>query len=529
MKRIISLITVSVIISSMFIGCGGSKEAKGGTPAEAPAVSASSNENVYPLKNSPKLKVWAGTVSTRNVASNADTLWAPELEKRTGVKIEWQHSSTPEQFNLMIASGDYPDIIFNDWIYAFSGGTTLALSNKLIIPLNEAIDKYAPNFKKFIKENPDVDKRMRTDGGKYAVFPTIRNIDELRVYAGPIIRKDWMDELSIKVPETMDDWYAMLTAFKEKKKAPAPLSYEKGLPFRNVGLIGTYGLYYGMFMDNGKIKYGPAEPAYKDFLAVMAKWYKEGLIDPDIGTVDQKVLDAKMTSDKSGAAFALLGGGMGTWMNTMKTKNPTYNLVGAPYPVLKKGDTAKIGQKSGVFGPYQAAISSSSKNVEAAVRWLDYIYGKEGHMLANFGVEGQGYTMVKDYPTYTDAIMKAPEGARTIMGKYLYANAAKVDDLRAFEQYSVSLPQQMEALKAWKKTDADKYLLPEIQPTPEETSDVSSIMNNINSYTNEMFFKFMLSQEPISKFDDYVAQLKKLELDKAISLQQKALDRYMKR
>lgn len=526
MKRLCSAILAGILVCSAFTGCTSGQEAKNAPIKTGEA--AGPDAKVYPLKNNPTLRVWAGSVVTRYVKTNAESLWAPELGKRTGVKIEWLHAMSSDQFNLMLASGDLPDIIVSDWIYNFPGGPAKAISDSLIIPLNEVMDKYAPNLKKFAKENPEIDKRMKTDDGKYSVFPAIRKDFDIRTYFGPILRKDWLDDLSLPVPETMDEWYTMLKAFKEKKNSPAPLSFEKGLPPRNTGLIGAYGLYYGMFMDNGKIKFGPAEPAYKDFLATMSKWYKEGLIDPDVATVDTKVLDSKVTSEKTGAAFSLLGGGIGTWLSAVEKKNPKFDLVGAPYPVAKKGDKPKISSVSGVFGPFQSAISSQCKNVEAAARWLDYAYGEEGHMFYNFGVEGQNYTMVNGTPKFTDEIMNAPEGTRNILGKYVHMNGSMIQDPRAFAQYSVSRPQQEQAIKTW-KSDADKYLLPEIALTPAESDQVSTIMNDINSYVNEMYFKYLFGQEPIDKFDSYVAQVKKLGLDKAIQLYQNALDRYQKR
>ena len=49
------------------------------------------------------------------------------------------------------------------------------------------------------------------------------------VQSGPIIRADWLEELGLEVPQTIDDWTNVLTAFKEQKGAQAPLTFS-GLP-----------------------------------------------------------------------------------------------------------------------------------------------------------------------------------------------------------------------------------------------------------------------------------------------------------
>lgn len=527
MKRLLSGILAGVLLSSTLVACGGGQEKA--TPAPTSAVS---NENPYPVKGNPTLKVWAGNISSKAIKTNSDAVWEPELEKITGVHIEWTHSMSDDQFNLMLASGDLPDIIYSDWIYKYAGGPTKAIENNLIIPLNDVFDKYGPNMKAYLKQHPDVDKRMKTDDGKYGVFPTIRDDMALRIYFGPLVRKDWMDELSLKTPETIDDWYVMLKGLKDGKKLTSPMSWEnggnKGLPPRDVGIIGSYGMYFGMYVKDGKVKFGPAEPAYKDFMTTMNKWYKEGLIDPDIATIDKKLIDSKFTSEKVAVTFGLLGGGIGNYMSTLEKNNPNVNIVGIPYPVLKKGDKPQISSISGVFGPYQAAISTSCKNVEAAARWLDYAYGKEGHMFYNFGIEGTSYKMENGYPKYTDEVMKAPQGPREILGKFTPINGAFINDVRSFEQYSVSRPQQTEAIKTW-TTETEKYMMPEVYPTADEMSEISTLMNDITSYVNEMYFKFMFGNEKIENMDAYYAQLKKLNVEKAISLYQKAYDRFQKR
>lgn len=526
MKKATYRIVTGILLSSLLVGCSSAKQ----TDTEAPDASSApvSNVNPYPVKGNPTLKVWAGNISSKAIKTNKDAVWEPELEKITGVKIDWTHSVSADQFNLMLASGDLPDIIYYDWIYNYAGGPTKALDNNLIMPLNDVINKYSPNFKKYLKEHPNVDKRLKTDEGKYGVYPTIRDNMSLRVYFGPIVRKDWLDELSINVPETIDDWYTMLKTLKEKKNLASTLTWEKGLPPRDTGLIGSYGMYYGMYIKDGKVKYGPAEPQYKDFMTTMAKWYKEGLIDPDIATVDKKVLDSKFTSEKTAVSFNLLGGGIGNYMSAMEKANPKVNIEGIPYPVLKKGDKPQISSISGVFGPYQAAISTQCKNVEAAARWLDYAYSEEGHMFYNFGMKGISYNMENGYPKYTDDVMKAPQGPREILGKFTPINGAFVNDVKSFEQYSVSRKQQTDAIKTW-TTETEKYLMPEVYPTSSEMEEISTLMNDIKSYVDEMYLKFLFGNEKTDNMDGYYAQLKKLKVDRAIQLYQNAYDRFQKR
>jgi putative aldouronate transport system substrate-binding protein len=301
----------------------------------------------------------------------------------------------------------------------------------------------------------------------------------------------------------------------------------------NGAWIGAWGIKKSFYMENGDIKYGPLEPGYKDFLATMRKWYSEGLIDRNIATVDNKILDANMTSGKTGATVWNSGAGIGKWLPPLKESDPKADLVAAPYPVLNKGDKPKFGQKDfGYSSQASVAITTSSKNAELAVKMLDYAYSPEGHLFFNFGTEGVSYNLIDGYPKYTDLVMKntdnlAPAQALSQHMRSAY-NGPFVQDKRYIEQY-LALPQQQEAINIWSNTDTDLYSLPPITPTPEESSEFSSIMNDVDTLVNEMTLKIILGNDSIDSYEEYVKKLKSLNIDRAIEIQKAALERFNNR
>ena len=139
----------------------------------------------------------------------------------------------------------------------------------------------------------------------------------------------------------------------------------------------------------------------------MNQWYAEGLIDPDMATLKFDQVSAKMTNGSAGVSIGFAGSRMGAWITAAQANDPNYMLVAAPYPTLEKGAKPEFGQMDNQYpGTASVAITTSCKDVERAARLLDYAYGEEGHMLFNFGVEGESYEMKDDYPTYTDWVMK---------------------------------------------------------------------------------------------------------------------------
>ncbi|OPH48854.1 ABC transporter substrate-binding protein [Paenibacillus ferrarius] len=511
------------------------KATSGGTTAPSAAVT-------YPIKSDKTLTYWGEL--TGNVvgvkSAHTDIPFFQDWQKKTGVNLKFIAPPTnqaAQALNVMLASGDLPDMIEFDWQSAFPGGPEKAIKDGYILKLNDTIDKFAPNLKKFLKEHPEVDKQVKTDNGSYYAFPFIRGDDYLRVFQGPIVRKDWLDELGLPVPETIDDWYTTLKAFKEKKGATAGFSVVSvPRPFNelaNGAFASAFGVTRDFFIDNGTIKFGPAEKGYKDFLATFHKWYEEGLIDKNFATADSKALDANIASGATGVTVQNAGGGIGKWQPLVVAKDPKAVLIGAPYPVLKKGDIAMYSQKDPANAPGgSVAITTSSKNIDTATKLLDYGYSDEGHMYFNFGTEGVSYKMENGYPKYTDLLMKNPDKLAPAQALSLYIrgnyNGPFVQDKRYIEQY-LALQTQRDAVSTWQKTDVDKHKLPPITATPEESTELAKIMTDINTLVDEMTLKIILGTESVDSFDKYLEKFKSVKLSRALEIKKASLDRYNKR
>lgn len=536
-KWMSSMIAATVLVGGT-VGCTKGAE-QGGTsgPVNTTSPSSAKQEAIYPIKGNIKLKYWFPMPpNTSAIVKNvAETEFAKELKKRTGIEVEFIHPASgkeSEQLNLMIASGDLPDIIQYDWT-KYPGGPEKAIADQVITKLNDLQVKQAPNLSKYLKQHADIDKMVKTDEGSYYSFPFIRGDQSLLVSAGPVIRKDWLEELGLQVPTTMDEWYTVLKAFKEKKGATAPLSPYWN--FQNSVLswgtfIGAYGITKGFYMDNNQIKYGQIEPAYKDFIITMNQWFKDKLLDNNFATLDSKTVDANILDGKSGATVASGASGVAKWTTAMKDKDPKFQVIGTPYPVLKKGDKPQFGQYSLPFVGFGAAISAKSKNKEAAAQFLDYLYSDEGSMLANFGIEGTSYKLDSGKPKFTDVILNNPNKLpiSQAMAQYTLSH-----DMGPFVQNpeisQTMIPVQAEAIKAWANTDAAKHFVPPIFVTTGQRDEMARIMNEVTTYENEMLLKFIMGSEPMGNFDKYVQQMKKLGIDKAIEMQQAALERYNKR
>ena len=516
MRKITISLIIYIILLSICVGCG-----KNTVP-----ISKIDDFTGYPVQNEQTLTYWV-KLSNRvsdTAKSLSETEFAAQLHKETGVKVDFIHPPSGQeknQFNLMLASDNMPDIIEYDW-YEFPGGPQNAIHEGYILGLNSLVDKYSPNYKKYLEDNPEINKMVKVDKDEYFGYNFIRNSDILLTYNGPVIRKDWLDELGLAVPETIAEWHVMLTAFKEQKGVEAPLSFERKI-FRNGEFVGAYGITQGFYLEDGVVKYGATQPAYKEFLSEFSKWYKEGLIDKNIANADAKVVETNILSEKSGATVAFAGSEMGKWLGT-------FNLTAAPHLSAVKGERAKFGQrdlKVAVSGI--AAITTVCKTPELAARFLDYGYSEKGHLLYNFGIQDVSYTIEDGNPKYTDTIMKNPQGLSVseAMARHARANQQGpfVQSENYLDQYYV-LPEQKNAHRIWGDNDVKDYQLPRLIPSVEQSAELAKILAEADEYVDNMTVKFIMGIESIENFDSYVDTINRFNIGRAIEIYQDALTGY---
>lgn len=523
---------LAVILAMMMLAAGTSCSKKTGTAASG-TVSQSDVTLTY----------WVdlNSVTAQVVKNLGDTEFAKELTKETGIKVKYEHPAagqTTEAFNVLVASGDYPDIIEYTW-QKYSGGAGSAIKNKVIISLDDAFKNYSPNISKILKANPEVDRMVKTDDGHYYVYPFLRGTsgknNELLASDGFVIRKDLLQKVNMDVPSTPDDWYKVLSAFKNQLHIKTPLTIKAGADptMLSQQLAGGFDSWGDFYVDNGKVKNGLVESTRYNYLSTMHKWYSEGLLDNDYLVVDTKAMNSKMLNSTAAATYAPGGSGLGTWLPQMQATDPSVELVYTPPITSTKGKNAKFSKLNAVADGSGAAITTSCKHVAEAAKLLDYLYGDKGHMLADFGVEGESYTMKNGQPVFTDEILKNSKGLAVSSAMSLYIrghlSGPFVQDSRELEQY-YSLPELKDALKLWTKTDEPSHQMPNLNVPAVDSDTLAKIVSNIKDYSNESEAKFISGATPLTQdsFNKYVAQINSFGLDKALQIYQTAYDKYIK-
>lgn len=517
LKKVIASAAALVLCVSAFSGCGNN-----GTENDA---------------QGNKLTYWVPFYAhyQQLYTNYSEVPFYQELQKRTNVEIEFIHPTVGQEaqsFSLLIASGELPDIIEYS-ISKYKGGPEKAISDNVIMDLTEIIPEKAPNLNKLLNEHDDWRRLVTTDAGQYYCFPAIRGDASLTFWTGPQMRQDYLDAVNMERPETLDEWKAVLTAFKDQLGIQYPLTFTNSDQAQTL-LASPFGVASAntFYLDGDTVKYGPLEKGYEQYLTLLHDWVAKGLVDPDFAVQDSKTFDAKVSSGTAGAYLHSVGGGMGKYITATKQNNPDAKLTAVKFPVINKGDEPKFGFYQPPYIDAQSAlISKSCKNIDAAVRLLDYAYGEEGHMFYNFGTEGTSYVMENDYPKYTEEITANPEGLsmQDAMSKYCKAAvlAPMIQDPRYFEQY-MQTPEQKETAKIWKLADTS-WAMPPVTLTTAEANKTSSKQNEIITYVNETALKFIMGVEPLSNIESFRETIRTMGIDSVLATQQEAYNRFMNR
>ena len=546
--RPLALLMAAAILGSTLTACGGgsdsgtngSDSAVEGLAEDMALTDAPAEEITLPISTDGlELSFFAmpEPVITSKMKGYSEMTVHQTAEELTGVHINWREESytDPKQkMNLMFSTGDTEDIVWDAWKHA-SGGPKKLLDEGLIVSLNPYIEKYAPNLKKLLQETPGLLEQISTDDGRIFMFPTIRLDPITRANSGFAIRKDWLDRAGLPVPETIDEWYTMLKTFQDmdmngyglKDECFVSMGFEKTSQSMDNFAV-AYGLVAGtdLYVKDGQVKYGAYEPEFKDFVAEMAKWYSEGLLDPEFSTQDSKQFDSKMVNDMGGAYYGSLSGNMGKFI-TARSDDSEYDLVPAPMPKAPDGKVHTGISGYGQMVPHGASICSTNENIVETVKWLDWHYSEEGTALYNWGIEGQSYEVVDGKNQFTDLITNNPDGLSKDEADARYAGGVLtqmpiVEDPEVFLALK-SLPQQKAASQLWCQADTS-WLLSPLYFDSETTTENANIMSEIKTYVAEQFNKYVMGIESMDTFDQFQQQLKNMGIETVLANYQASYD-----
>jgi ABC-type sugar transport system, periplasmic component len=399
LRTIASLtLTTAIVASLTACGDGSNNESSTNSPApsseatNATAANTEASGEVNPFGFSPAIDVKVGFSFDSNFQfqggeTESKNTWM-DLYNENGMKVTPMYSVDATQadtkLSTAIASGNYPDV------FTLKGSNMVKYAQTgVIADLTEAYEKYAtPELKAYM----DIDKgasltSAKVDGKLYAI-PKVQNAYDNAMMM--FVRQDWLDNLGLKMPTTMDELVEVARAFTKNDPDKNGKADTYGLALNGKEGFSTvsglqaffegYGAAPGHWNGNftfiekdGKVSWGGDLPdEMKKGLTVLQDMYKEGTLAKNFGTMDTAAINKDLGSGKAGISFAPMWGAMTPVMDAVKN-DINAHFTSAPIPDGNGTGSSKA-YLSTLPDTYFVA-SSKFKNPEAVIK------------MANLGVQ----------------------------------------------------------------------------------------------------------------------------------------------
>ncbi|WP_438446358.1 extracellular solute-binding protein [Gorillibacterium sp. sgz5001074] len=318
--------------------------------------------------------------------NNVFTKW---LKESMGIEVKFdfivgKQTDYDTKIRLLLASGEkLPDV--------FNGSAIGDLINAgKLMPLNDAIEKYAsPNLKALFDKYPQAMNGITVNGKIYGI-PKFQTADEGGVMW---LREDWLKRLNLTAPKTIAELDKVLEAFTKQDPDGngkqdtfgLAVSLKDGMYTWMASADPIFGAFTGYMAPffsgitnwwspdkNGKVIHTAIDSNAKPFLETMARWKKNGYMDPEAAIKDAMKAVEPAVKGQAGALFG--PNWMGQWPLEDTVKNNP-NAVWKAYPI-PVGPEGKYGR---VIQPFVGVtvFSKDFKHIDAWFAYLNKMYARQ--------------------------------------------------------------------------------------------------------------------------------------------------------
>lgn len=384
-----------------------------------------------------------------DVAWNENAVVLKKIEEDFNVKFEPIQRPAMNQadwYALKFASSEA-----EEYDYITSGGLGFSQFDQYVeedvltpIPM-EMVEKNMPNLMEWSRKYQDAwdgnifDYFVR-DGELYSI-PQARPDDAKRNVLG--FRQDWLDKLNLEVPATVEEMETVLRAFVEQDPDGNGENDTYGytgtnwLSFSLSPFFGAFGVYPDCWYEkDGELILGKTDAeGMKAALTVIARWYKEGLIDPEILVQgDFAVVKNKVCSSQAGATTMYYGDLMfadnGWFYSDLLAINPQAKWT--VVPGLEGNGVLQFNPLAFAGVMFTEHMADESEKMEKYMQVFDALMAPEYQRMLNWGIEGETYTVNENgdcewlapYDQQTDESVLTQLGEQYGIGSYGCASTA---------------------------------------------------------------------------------------------------------
>lgn len=470
------------------------------------------------------------------------------LRENTGVNVDLRvvdKTQETDQFNLMIASGDYTDFFP---AADYSAGLEAAMEEEIVTDLTDLVEENMPNYWTIVNSDQNLLAKVK-DADKFLGIYAVKDQMANPSGQGAFIRMDWLEDLGMDVPQTYDELTEVLRAFKTEKGATEALALPNTVNVNNGVLMGGFGslaelsangmsVDYGasFYQEDGEVIYGATAEGTRKYLSWLNELCKEGLISMDN-------MQAREMNPFSEYNAGMASNGTNGYMFNMQPFGGMYNGMSEDpncnwWPVQDVAETAgqtiPFYEEVSLLDMTSIAVSTACDEVEVALQFLDYGYSYEGSLLYNFGFQkGSGHEVETwDFdengePLFDgDAIKQVAESTNIASGVISTKDLAGVvfDKRLSFEFEE----RENACFEAWSTNKNTSGILgSKTVLSAEESTEASAIYSDIITYVATSALQFINGDLDVngSDWDNYVKNIEDMGIEELTDIIQGAYDR----
>ena len=571
LKKLLSLILAVLMVLTVFAGCskGNVAEPEESKESEASVKEEEGGEVTQSAGSEDPVPIliycadfvslqYPMTMETPNIAAIAQIF----LEKYNAqISIEPVIADRMEELvNTRLAGGDrLPDIIS----YGFSQERLVDLyKTGTIIRLNDLISEYAPEIeKKMVEENPYMTMLNADNDGNILKVPRYQGNIQHQLQTIDI-NYTWLKKLGLELPETTDELYEALRAFRDNDMNGDGTANEVLFPYYeslNMALSGAFGVpkmssANGSWWvdDSGKVYHTMLTPEAREYVAFVAKMYAEGLIDAEFLNATGEARNAKLYSEK------VAGTSGNWWMGAVNTLAMGGNGLEDEYVPLgtltgPNGDCGVALINLGGSGG--SVITKDCQSPETAMKLFNYGYTTDGYEMYYYGRTETfpneyydiSYDIPEDLPMDDPYYYKYSEYGQKELSSEIGIDlwnkiGTNLEILPYYNRWSVSrvafqceidgMPEYCEVMSNY------KYYYEKLTEIEDVTgkndivfaSPTDGQITAYEQYSDLMLFidegiqNFMTGKEPMDKWDEFVESCKNMGIDEAAAIMQERYD-----
>ena len=370
------------------------------------------------------LGAYADTVvitSSKDLGANSPTfpegdslennVWTRLYKDALNVEVDFTWSTNEQQYaqkvNVAITANELPDVM-----KVSAAQLSMMYENGQLMDMTDVLEANMSDLvRKTIYADGGLSLDSATFGGRLYAIPNIGS-GLLSAYV-LWIRTDWLENLNLEAPKTMDEMLAVARAFSTQDPDGNGVDDTYGLAmYKDLfdggfscmeGFFNGFGAYPNIWIEKeGKLVHGSVQPEAKEALSVLQSMYQEGLLDPEFGVKDSGKVSEDVSAGKVGMFFGAFWNA--AMINDAKVANPSMEWQPIAIPTAT-GELAKAQIPFGTSSYY--AVSANCKNPEAIVKLLNLQmeknYGETAEPTKyNITPEGYGpyaYTVIALEPT----------------------------------------------------------------------------------------------------------------------------------